>query len=116
MRGLKERANAEINGFQVLDHASKIHNFVDPEDVQKYKRETEQLLKDSLGAVHVRCYDLALRKNIIFNRTEFDLNDPLHTEGTVRGAHNGIYSTTLHLRWKSSPETHQTSQGTLDHI
>lgn len=89
IRSLAEKPSIDINGFEVLNHATKIKNFEDPEDVQSYKAETEQLLKKSLGGVHVKCYDLALRKNTIFNRTEFDLNDPLHTEGPVRGAHNG---------------------------
>jgi len=58
--------------------------------VEAYKRETERLLTEALGATHVKCYDLRLRKNIIFQRTEFDLNNPLHTEGPARGAHNDI--------------------------
>jgi len=90
IRGIDERLQIEMNGFEVLDHATEIDRFASPEDVREYKRETEELLKTRLSAVHVRCYDLALRKNIIFNRTEFDLNDPLHTEGPVRGAHNGL--------------------------
>lgn len=90
IRGLDEKPQAEINGFEVLNHTTEIESFTSPEDVRKYKTETEELLSKRLGAVHVKCYDLALRKNIIFNRTEFDLNDPLHTEGPVRGAHNGL--------------------------
>jgi len=49
-------------GFQVLDHESTV---VFPEnieaaslaDVENYKRETENMLKESLDAKHVVCYD-----------------------------------------------------------
>ncbi len=90
IRGLNYKVRVDVHGFEVLDHSTKIKSFISPEDVRLYKKETEELLARSLGAVYTKCYDLALRKNIIFNRTEFDLNDPLHTEGPVRGAHNGM--------------------------
>ena len=76
-------------GFQVLSHDTGVANFRSVDAVEAYKRETEQLLTEALGATHVKCYDLQLRKNIIFQRTEFDMNDPLHTEGPAQGAHNG---------------------------
>ena len=59
------------------------------QDALTYKSETEQLLQDVLGASFVKCYDFILRKNIEFRRSEYDLNDLLHTEGPARGAHNG---------------------------
>jgi hypothetical protein len=95
IRGLKNKPRISVNGFQVLNHTTKISRFVALEDVARYKSETEELLRKSLGAVYVKCYDMALRKNILFNRTEYDLNDPFHTEGPVRGAHNGMRSLTL---------------------
>jgi hypothetical protein len=86
---LKGDVNLESYGFQVLSHETEVSTFTTPEAVEMYKRETEGLLIEALGATHVKCYDLRLRKNIIFQRTEFDLNNPLHTEGPARGAHNG---------------------------
>jgi hypothetical protein len=86
---LKGDVSLETYGFQVLSHNTEVSNFTSADAVEAYKRETERLLAEALGATHVKCYDLRLRKNIIFQRTEFDLNNPLHTEGPARGAHNG---------------------------
>ncbi|KUJ13807.1 uncharacterized protein LY89DRAFT_687163 [Mollisia scopiformis] len=90
MRFLKDKPRIDVNGFQVFDHTTQISRFEAPEDVARYKSETEELHLKNLGAVYVKCYDMALRTNILFDRTEYDLNDPLHTEGPVRGAHNDI--------------------------
>ena len=79
----------ESNGFEILSHTSKIPTFETAEAIQAYRTETEQMLKDSLNASYVKCYDLRLRQNIQFQRSEFDLNNPLHQEGPARGAHNG---------------------------
>jgi hypothetical protein len=76
-------------GFQVFDHESKFMKFETASDVADYKSETEKLLKEKMRAVYVKCYDSRLRKNIPFQRTYLDLNDPLLTEGPARGAHNG---------------------------
>ena len=86
---MKGDVSLESYGFQVLSHDTEVSNFTSADAVEAYKRETERLLTEALGATHVKCYDLRLRKNIIFQRTEFDLNNPLHTEGPARGAHNG---------------------------
>jgi hypothetical protein len=86
---LKGDVSLESYGFQVLSHDTEVSNLTSADAVEAYKRETERLLTEALGATHVKCYDLRLRKNIIFQRTEFDLNNPLHTEGPARGAHNG---------------------------
>ena len=86
---MKGDVNLERYGFQVLSHDTGVSNFTSADAVEAYKRETERLLTEALAATHVKCYDLRLRKNIIFQRTEFDLNNPLHTEGPARGAHNG---------------------------
>lgn len=89
IRDLAGDVSLENYGFQVLSHDTEISAFTSADAVEAYKRETEQLLIEALGAIHVKCYDLRLRKNIVYQRTEFDLNNPLHTEGPARGAHNG---------------------------
>jgi hypothetical protein len=89
IRGLQEDVSLGTYGFQVLSHDTEVTNFTSPDLVEEYKGETERLLLKALGAIHVKCYDLRLRKNVIFQRTEFDLNDPLHIDGPARGAHNG---------------------------
>ncbi|PVH79049.1 hypothetical protein DL98DRAFT_589825 [Cadophora sp. DSE1049] len=76
--------------FQVLTHTSRFSRFEAADDVEQYRAETEQLLKDTLGAVYAKCYDSVLRKNVAFQRNELDLADPLHTEGPARGVHNDI--------------------------
>ena len=89
IRPAKDHFRLEEYGFEVLTHASKISDFVSVEDVEEYKSGTEQMLRDFLGACFVKCYDFILRKNVPFHRSQIDLNDPLHTEGPARGAHNG---------------------------
>ena len=76
-------------GFQVLNHNTAFSKFDAPSDVVNYKSETEELLRQMMNAVFVRCYDSRLRKNVPFQRTQLDLNDPLLTEGPARGVHNG---------------------------
>jgi hypothetical protein len=76
-------------GFEVLCHESKFSKFERGDDVTRYRLETEHLLRETLGAVVVKCYDSRLRKNVLFQRTQLDLNDLLLTEGPARGVHNG---------------------------
>jgi hypothetical protein len=91
IRELSPAAQIGDCGFEVLTHQSRFDRFDKPDDVEQYKLETEELLKDRMNAVHVICYDSRLRKNITFERTLLDLNDPLLTEGPARGAHNGKF-------------------------
>jgi hypothetical protein len=75
-------------------------------DVEMYKREMEKMLKEKLGVLHVSCYDVKVcpsypwlredgpkksqaRKNIKFQRNQFDALDPLLIEGPAKAAHNG---------------------------
>ena len=90
IRDATEDLTLEINGFQVLSHHSKHSAIKTVEDVQAYKAETEAMLRESLNAVFVKCYELRARKNVLFQREQFDINDPLLVEGPARGAHNGI--------------------------
>jgi hypothetical protein len=76
-------------GFEVLSHKSEISGFKREDDITQYRLETEELLKEALGAVLVKYYDSRLRKNVPFQRSQLDLNDPLLTEGPARGVHNG---------------------------
>ncbi|OBT85069.1 hypothetical protein VE02_07307 [Pseudogymnoascus sp. 03VT05] len=77
-------------GFQVLDHESKVKNLETVESVVAYRRETEGLLKEVLGAEFAFCYDLALRENVKWGRSELDLLDPLLVQGPARGVHNDV--------------------------
>ena len=89
IRPFKDNVQLEEYGFQVLPHTSTVYGFASAKEVDAYKFETEQMLQDALNGVFVRCYDFILRKNVTFQRSQFDLNDPLHVEGPARGAHNG---------------------------
>ncbi|PVH79056.1 hypothetical protein DL98DRAFT_461726 [Cadophora sp. DSE1049] len=77
-------------GFQFLSHRSAFDSFTKAEDVAGYRAETEELLKATMNAVYVNCYDSVLRKDVVFKRDKLDLADPLHTEGPARGVHNDI--------------------------
>ncbi|KAH7416709.1 hypothetical protein BKA64DRAFT_701491 [Cadophora sp. MPI-SDFR-AT-0126] len=90
IREADKRFDLNDCGFQIISHQSKFSRFLQATDVQGYRVETEQLLKDTLGAVYAKCYDTVLRKNVAFRRDKLDLADPLHTEGPARGVHNDI--------------------------
>ncbi|KAE9379413.1 hypothetical protein N431DRAFT_397764 [Stipitochalara longipes BDJ] len=90
IREFKEAPKIGISGFEVLSHQSKFSRFDQADDVFQYVSETEELLRERMDAVYVKCYDSRLRKNVMFQRTQLDLNDPLLTEGPARGAHNDI--------------------------
>jgi hypothetical protein len=89
IRDLPSKPKIGDCGFEVLSHKSKFSKFERGGDVTQYRLETEQLLRKTLGAVLVKCYDSRLRKNVLFQRTQLDLNDLLLTEGPARGVHNG---------------------------
>ena len=91
IRDFKEAPRIDSSGFEVLSHQSKFSRFDQADNVFQYKSETEGLLRDRMNAVYVKCYDSQLRKNVMFQRTQLDLNDPLLTEGPARGAHNGKF-------------------------
>jgi hypothetical protein len=76
-------------GFEYVQHKTTTSKFTGPADVDAYKRETEDLLKDRFAAVRVLTYELRLRKNQEFRRQQFDLNEKLLLEGPAKGAHNG---------------------------
>ena len=89
IRGLQDQVSLDTYGFQVLSQDTAVSDFTSPEALEGYKRETERLLTKFLGAAHVKCYDLRLRENVLVQRSQFDMNDPMLVEGPARGAHNG---------------------------
>lgn len=89
IRDFDKAPKIDDSGFEVLNHQSKFSKFDRADDVFQYVSETEELLRERMDAVYVKCYDSRLRKNVMFQRTQLDLNDPLLTEGPARGAHNG---------------------------
>ncbi|KAH8602774.1 hypothetical protein B0O99DRAFT_587850 [Bisporella sp. PMI_857] len=90
IRDRKNQFRLDNCGFEVFDHETQFTKFELAEEVVQYKHETEEFLKDKMGAVHVRCYDSRLRKNVLFQRNQLDLNDLLVKEGPARGVHNDI--------------------------
>jgi hypothetical protein len=85
----QEGFTIEECGFEVLHHESQHLTFNGVGDVDAYKRETEMLLGERFGAVHVLCYHVRLRRNDPIKRREFDVKDPLLVEGPAKGVHNG---------------------------
>jgi hypothetical protein len=54
-------------GFQFIQHRTSVSSLIQPcgpslADVTDYKKETEVLLKEFFGAVHVVCYDFRVNK------------------------------------------------------
>jgi hypothetical protein len=81
-------------GFEYFQHQSAVGQFTQPAEVDAYKRETEDLLRERFAAAKVSTYELRLRKNQEFHRKQFDLNEKLLLEGPAKGAHIGKRSTT----------------------
>lgn len=89
------RQHPELNldecGFEFYEHRSRFQDFLSPEDIDGYRDETEQLLRKRFSAVRVLTYEVRLRKNQDFRRTEFDVYDKMLVEGRAKGAHNGAH-------------------------
>jgi hypothetical protein len=96
IRDLETPPLMDDSGFEVLQHQSQFTHFEDAEQLEQYRRETEQLLEDRLDAVYVKCYDHRLRKNVPQQRKELDIMDPLVVEGPARGVHNGEHGPMLY--------------------
>lgn len=92
IRQMHTKADINECGFQVIPHESTVRDFSCKADIQAYKDETEWLLQKTFAAVHVKCYDTVLRKNVTFDREQIDLADPLRIEGPAMGVHNGNLS------------------------
>lgn len=81
----------ENTGFEVVQHESRHTRFDTLRNVADYRKETEECLQAHLNAEFVRCYDSCLRKNVVFERSQFDMSDPLLKQGPAQGVHIGIY-------------------------
>jgi len=93
IRGQIDILTIDKCGFQVMQHSTGVKEFDGVKDLRAYREETEALLRDTLQASYVLCYDLKLRKNAAFQREVIDLNDPFLVEGPAKGAHNDVTST-----------------------
>jgi hypothetical protein len=90
IRDLRERdLDFDDCGFMIKLHPSKFRHFEDAKVIAAYQTETEELLRTEFDAERVIIYDVRLRKNTKFQRTEFDFLDPMLREGPAIGAHNG---------------------------
>lgn len=89
LRGREAQAKLDERGFEIAYHESQCLQFETIPQIEAYKRETEEHLSDFLGAVFVKCYDSCLRKNVTFERSQFDIADPLLKQGPAQGVHIG---------------------------
>jgi hypothetical protein len=76
-------------GFEVMPHQTNFREFETIDAINGYKKETEAHLRHALKAEFVRCYDTCLRKNVVFERSQFDITDPLLKQGLAQGVHIG---------------------------
>jgi hypothetical protein len=92
VKDIREHPELELTkcGFAVVNHESSVNSFNLLTDVETYKSETQELLKNYFSADRVLTYEVRLRKNQHFRRREFDLNDQLLQEGPAKGAHNDV--------------------------
>ena len=98
VRDMRHEPSLDVNecGFEYYTHHSQYERFDAAGEIDGYKLETEQLLKQRFSAVKVLTYEARLRRNQKFDRKEFDIYDPLLIEGPAKGAHNGTYSSHVH--------------------
>jgi hypothetical protein len=89
MRDLPSPPTLSTFGFEVLNHKSDKLGLSTRDEVEEYRAETEQMLREALGAVYVKCYEVRKRENIPIERSVMDYNNPLLIEGPAKGAHNG---------------------------
>ena len=90
LRDIATEGKLDQYGFEVAHHDSQCLKFETIGQVEAYKRETENHLAEALDAVFVKCYDSCLRKNITFERSQFDIADPLLKQGPAQGVHIGM--------------------------
>jgi hypothetical protein len=90
MRKSLKDITIEECGFQVIPHHSEALALNTREEIETYRRETEDLLREEFGAVYVKCYEVRKRENVAIQRSQMDYNDPLLVEGPAKGAHNGM--------------------------
>ncbi|KAF2116370.1 hypothetical protein BDV96DRAFT_686742 [Lophiotrema nucula] len=78
------------NGFCYLQHGSEHIQDVrlGAEWIPKYRKETEDLLRDVLKPDFVLCYNHKIRKNAPIKFDSFDPTDPTLVEETATGAHD----------------------------
>ncbi|PVH79055.1 hypothetical protein DL98DRAFT_533408 [Cadophora sp. DSE1049] len=122
IRPLKEHFKLDEYGFEVVSHTSRFLDLQSDNglnsimDLAEYQLETEDMLTGHLGATFVKCYDIVMRRNIIFDETVFDLRDQMHVIGPARGAHNDItYNSgpTIINRYLSEDEKQRTWRSIL---
>ncbi|OBT58063.1 hypothetical protein VE04_01057 [Pseudogymnoascus sp. 24MN13] len=85
-------------GFQVTKHETVVSVFDTNESMERYRRESEQLLTKIFGAVKVRTWDSQLRINAPVEDGVFDMTDPLAWDKPARSVHNDY-------TWTSGPIT-----------
>lgn len=71
IRGREKVFQLMTHGFEIMPNTSKLSNFRTMEDVQAYKRETEEVLKAKFGAEKVVCWDF--KASAIFSPLLFQL-------------------------------------------
>ncbi|EXJ60697.1 hypothetical protein A1O7_04850 [Cladophialophora yegresii CBS 114405] len=88
-------------GFEFQEFPSRYKQFETAADTDGYRAETEQILTKRFNAERVMVYDIRLRKNDTFGRSEFDVYDPLLIEGPAKGAHNGRANDSPFMRFET---------------
>ena len=58
IRGQSDTLTIDKCGFQVMQHSTRVTEFDRAEELRAYREETEALLRDTLQASYVLCYDL----------------------------------------------------------
>ena len=82
-RAVRDELDLEVHGFEFVDHATKMVDFFDEEELrQVYYTEVEALIRKVSGAQRVQIFDHTLRSGNEAERQERQIREP------VLSAHN----------------------------
>jgi hypothetical protein len=77
-RPIKDSFELERNGFEFIDHPTKVKNFLDPDEMKSvYYKETEEVIKAYSGASRVHVFDHTLRSGDEQFRADKPIREPV---------------------------------------
>ncbi|HAT34589.1 MAG TPA: hypothetical protein DCS82_02650, partial [Rhodospirillaceae bacterium] len=77
-RATRDQFQLDIHGFELVDHPTKVKDFLDPEEmISVYYKETEELIKATSGATRVHVFDHTLRSGDEAFRTGKPVREPV---------------------------------------
>ncbi len=93
-RPTQEQHSLDREGFQLVEHISKVDNFYDLKQIENmYNREVVQLIKGITGALRIKVFDHTHRADSNAQRTQLGAREPsniVHNDYTAKSARQRI--------------------------